>query len=97
MCNEIIQYYPSMLNEMRDKSEIYLAIEAKAFMSMSGHLSMHFDLMEELPFPDGVFTEVGRRNLENCLTKMVQNMNCFFSIYICEPYAIVICKIMKFF
>ena len=85
---EVIWYLPGHINTKRDMTRFYDVMEAYTMLSNEQLLDSGYDLYEELPFDDCVYSFDGRRKLHEKLCCLGQTD--FTAVFSSEPYVVVI-------
>ncbi len=88
---ETIRLFPVKINAFRDVSETYDVVNAKAILTSNNLLNANYELSEECISSNGVFTELGRRELYDALNKQdsAEQVN-QVGLYICSPYTFLV-------
>ena len=85
---EVIWSLPEHVNTKRGMTRFYDVMEARTILSSETLLKSEYDLYEELPFNDCVYSFDGRRKLHEKLCLLGQSD--FPAVFSCVPYVVVI-------
>ena len=88
---ETITTFPAKINAFRDVSETYDVASAKAILTSNNLLHAKYELSEECISNNGVFTELGRRELLDALNRQnaAEQAN-QVGLYTCSPYTFLV-------
>ena len=88
MIEEVIWFLPEAINAKRDLAKFYDVLEAYTILSRETVHNMEYDLFEELPFSNCVWSFEARKKLNEKLCILGQND--FTAIFSSVPYILVI-------
>ena len=89
--NDVIWNFPKSLNKFRDIGKFYDVLEGYVLMTENTLINKNITFTEEFISASGVFSEAGRKELEDVILKL-SNQECL-GIYLCEPYSFLICSL----
>ena len=90
VATSVIASYPQELNEIRDISSLYTVVDANKLMRDNKHLQNNLSFTEELPYGEGVFSQISRDRLQQKLNELSHTHENFLSIYTCEPLSLLV-------
>ena len=91
LAEEVIISFPSKINSQRDSSKKYDPSEAKQILEANELLATKYDLSEECISANAVFSEAGRKELCDALTKKQQpGIKTQVGLYTCCPYTFLV-------
>lgn len=88
---ETIKTFPVKINTFRDVAETYDVANAKDILTSNNLLNADYELSEECISSNGVFTELGKKELFNALNKQnsAEQAN-RVGLYTCSPYTFLV-------
>ena len=85
---QTIWFLPEKINAHRDLAKNYDAMEAYRILRNLHIVSSSYELYEELPFADGVYSPVGREKLHSKLCCL--SCNDFVAFFTCDPLVLTV-------
>ena len=82
--------YPQELNEIRDISSLYTVVDANKLMRDNKHLRNNLSFTEELPYGEGVFSQISRDRLQQKINELTHTHENLLSIYTREPLSLLV-------
>ena len=95
VATSVIASYPQELNEIRDISSLYTVVDANKLMRDKKHLRNNLSFTEELPYGEGVFSQLSHYRLQQKINELTHRHENLLSIYTCEPLSLLVGYIDK--
>ena len=90
IATSVIVSYPQELNEIHDISSLYTVVDANKLMRDNKHLRNNLSFTEELPYGEGVFSQISRDRLQQKINELTHTHENLLSIYTCEPLSLLV-------